>query len=304
METLKVTVSRIRFPNEEKDRGKRADGEKYVFYVLECACENGLNVIAKGELLNRPELGERLKLEGNYIVWQGQRQFSFKTAEINLPVSERDMLRYACEMTNGIGPAMEEKIWEKRGDDWRDVCAEDGIKGLTDGKLAALQSTIRKIEFCQIQAQTIAWLRSLGCTMGLASAAWEKWTSQTQTKVNGNPYILCELPNYGFADADKLRERFGIGDTDERRLKAAVLYCMGLLTEGGCNVVPWFQLDAELQAKLPNVPPKVYSEQVAKMFGYELIGWPEYGMVAFAHDYEDEMDIYDFVCKKKLEVLK
>lgn len=298
---LKVTVQRIMYPNEATDKSKRDDGEKRLFYILECQADTGINVKCKGELYARPTLGERMIMTGDYVVWQGQRQFAWKTAEINLPVNERDMLRYACEMTKGLGPALEAAIWERLGENWREIDESCDVRGMTAGKLNALRDTISMITLRKQETQTIAWLMSLGCSKNMAYLAWEKWAAQTQTRISADVYVLCELPNYGFSDADKLRGRFGIGDTDERRLRAAVLYCMNLLTEGGENCIPWFALDAELKNKLPDVSEKVYAQQVRNMFDDELIAWQGCDMIAFRRDYEDELAIYNYVMGYKDE---
>jgi len=301
MEQISVTVSRIRYPNEDKEREKRNAGEKNIFYLLECVC-NGLNILAKGELPGRPQVNERLKLNGNYVVWQGQRQFAWKNAEIDLPVNQRDMLRYACELTSGFGPSMEQKIWDAKGEDWRDVSSDDGIKGLTDAKIAALRATIERLTYRQQEAKTIAWLMSLGCTLNMANAAWELWGVQTQTQINADCYVLCELPNYGFSDADKLRAHFGIGDDDERRLKAAVRYCMTILTEGGNNVVPWFVLSEQLAAKLPGVAASTIANTVGSMMeSGELMGWPDKQLIAFQKDFDDDFCVYEYVCHNQIK---
>ena len=248
---LKVKVSGVLFPKEEDDRKKRDAGERCLFYVLDCASDVGA-IKAKGELPARPAKGEIYELTGDYVEWNGERQFRFAAARPYLPVDERSMLAYACELTKGIGPAMEQKIWEACGEKWREV-GEGVIKGLTAEKVAMLRRTVEELSSRREQAEAISWMMQHGLSVHLAQVAWDAWRDRTVATVRGNCYALCDLPNYGFSHIDgDIRRSFGIADDDPRRLTAAVRHCLDGLTSRGSTVVPWYMLRSELLALVPD----------------------------------------------------
>ena len=303
METYEVKVAAVRFPREEVDRQKRDSGEARVWYILECdfcpPAKGGLT--AKGDMIFRPAIGEYLKLTGDWHVYNGQREFRFKGAEVNMPVAEDDMLHYACELTPGFGPAMESAIWKLKGDGWREVEAGD-IKGLTPGKVAALRQTIEELRLKESMHTSIAWLIGKGATPNLAVAAWAKWEADMVGVVTANCYRLAELPNYGFAAVDReIRRNFGIADNDPRRIDAAIVYCMGILTEAGNTAISWAELDAELCSRLPGVDRALVINIIRGMFAENrLYGFPERQMLALGAHVRAEQDIFAF-CGRGME---
>ena len=95
---LKVKVKHVRFP-----RPSVADDEPgNLWYVIDT--DRGC---ISGECGWRPKDGEQLKLEGKMGTYQGQPQFKFTGAMIDIPVVPRDQLKYVAERTAGVGPAME-----------------------------------------------------------------------------------------------------------------------------------------------------------------------------------------------------
>lgn len=301
-ETISIKVDRVRFPAEDADRLKRGGGETRLFYILECSGPAG-GIPAKGELTHRPVVGERLRLTGCWTVWNGQRQFKFARAEADIPVNERDLLRYACELTPGFGPATENGIWEKHGDAWREVEAGD-LKGLTNAKIVKFRETINQLALAKQESQTVAWLMGVGCSLHMAEAAWKTWKGDTMTYIMADPYRLTELPNYGFASVDgHIRRAFDIGDRDPRRLLAGVDYCMGLLTERGSTVVSWAEMYSECSRVLAGVPVEMIVESVQqKIREGSLVAFRDTQSLCRAVDFQAEMDIYRFACQNNERV--
>lgn len=298
METIEIKVNAVRYPKEDVDRKNRAEGQTKIWYILEAEFAGGRgSLTAKGDMIFRPAVGEYLKLNGVWAVYNGQREFKFSSAEVNMPVAERDMLRYACELTPGFGPATEEAVWELKGDDWRDIKAGD-IKGLTEQKVSALRETIETLRLKEAQHRSIAWLMSKGATPGMAVSAWGVWGADMVGIVTANCYRLAELPNFGFTSVDReVRHAFGIGDNDPRRIEAAIHYCMGLLTERGNTAVSWFELDAELAQRLPGVGKSLIIDIIHAMFADQrLYGMPARQALISGVHFRAEKDIYDF-CK-------
>ena len=279
-------VERVMYPKPEA----YVDGP--CFYILRT--DMG---VCKGKLGRVPAVGERFNLDGKWEVskWNGSMEFVFFHASAYLPTDERSLLKYACEMTCGLGPSMEERIWEAKGEDWRTVSEADGIKGLSPNKLCALQSTIDLIDRNREQSEAVSWLVSIGLTVKMAESAWERWKRQTVTKVKENCYVLAGLPNYGFRDVDgHVRDHFGIGRNDPRRVRACLRYYLGQLTQEN-TICSWPMLYDKV-AKAIDADPTAIGNECRELFGTgEFVAFPKTGMIAGRRDFTAETLILDFV---------
>ena len=286
---LHATVEAVRYPKSTEQLAFPC------FIVLGVRSEQGESFIAKGEMPYLPSCGTRLNLSGVWSAWNGQKQFKFFNVSEDLPVDERGMLRYACQLTDGFGPVAEERIWGLKGDGWRELEAGE-VAGINEAKLAKFRETIRHLAMEAEKSSAIVWLTGVGCTMRMAEAAWEKWKLDTVGTVQTDCYRLAWLDGVSFNDVDThIRRGFNIGDCDERRLDAAIRYCVELLLGGGDNLLSWKMLQEELAKKLPNVPMSAIVKRVAAMFGKkELVAFGG-EMLARWTDYEDEKEIWNYV---------
>jgi hypothetical protein len=295
LQTFEIKVTFVKYPSEKDDMDKRNGGESKLFYILAAEGPMG-NIAAKGDMLFRPKIGEHLKLTGEWKEWNGTRQFAFRNCEIVIPVNPRDMLRYACELTKGFGPSLEEAIWKAKGEDWQDL-AEGDVKGITPAKLQDFRATIEEIGVREQQSRTIAWLMRHGLTANFAQGAWVTFGKDCISLVEINPYNLTKVPQYGFAAVDNgVRQTFGIEDNDPRRIDAGIMYCMGILTERGNTVVTWYELANECANKLPQISDNVIAAHVADFFKTgALVGFSSTQSISLAQHYRAEKDIYNFV---------
>ena len=259
-------VERVLFP---KNEDAVIEGNS-AFYIVKCDIGT-----VKGKLSHFPKVDECLTLDGRWGVssYNGQPEFSFFHATVYLPKDERSLLKYACAMTKGLGPALEEKIWEARGEDWRNVSEADSIKGLTSRLICELQSTIDFINLHGEQAKTISWLVGIGTTVKMAEYAFEKWQMKTIEKVKEDPYILCQLPHYGFKDIDShIRHHFGISTNDERRINACLNYFISQATQEN-TVVDWNELLANVTKAIDSDPSVIADCAFKMMQNGRLVGW-------------------------------
>lgn len=295
-ETVKVTakVERIRYP--KPDAIDAADFNPQCFYIL--ACDIG---VCKGKLDHLPKAGETLSLDGCWEIskFNGQPEFVFFHAAVHVPTDERSLLRYACEMTPGFGPAMEERIWAERGENWRGVSLADDIRGLTPDKLAALQKTIDFLNLNQERAKTVSWLVSIGLTLKMAEAAFAKWGASTVSRVEADPYILASLPNYGFSDADShIRRHFKIERNDPRRIEAAIKYYLNQLSAED-TAVSWDDLFAKATAAIDS-DPQLISDTTRAMFqSGRLVAFPRTMRISSLRDFTNEAAIYRFAISER-----
>jgi len=284
-ETIHTKVERILFPK---------DGQPGEFFIIACDCGT-----CKGTMKWRPDEGAKLGMLGMWETYKGALQFSFKEVWHDIPEDPKALLHYACELTTGIGPAMEKTIWEKYGDNWRDLKCDD-IPKLRGSVLNDFRDVIQKLGIEKDKTEAVSWLISIGGTRNMAEKAWSKWKKNTIGLVKEDPFILAELPFYGFTDIDNgIRLRFGIGDTDTRRVKAAIRYYMGQLTDDGPTVVSWWALRDKILFHLRNLPPVDLSKAVAEMMtDGVLVGFAESMKLALLKDYTDEVTIWKFANKE------
>jgi exodeoxyribonuclease V alpha subunit len=279
-------VERVVYPKPEA----YVDGP--CFYILRTDVGS-----VKGKLNHVPAIGERFNLEGKWEVskWNGSMEFSFFHASAYLPTDERAMLKYACEMTCGLGPTLEEKIWEAKGDNWREVSEADGIRGLSPNKLCQLQSTIEMLNNHKEQTEAIAWLMSIGLTVKMAESAWDKWQKKTVTLVKEDCYILAKLQNYGFSDVDQhVRRHFGIERNDTRRVRSCLKYYLAQLTQE--NTICSWQMLYDKVSKAIDADPVVIGNECRALFDTgKFVAFPKTGMISSERDFAAETAILKFV---------
>lgn len=286
---ISAKVERILYPREVNEFEVKNIS---TFYILKVEL-NGRNEVAKGKMSNMPKQGERFCFEGKWEVsrYSGGMEFMFFHYSIDLPSDERSLLRLACEMTKGIGVALETKIWETLGENWRQIKYSDNIRGLTPTILSRLQETIEELNNQRERTSTVAWLMSVGCTVKMAEAAYDKWGAKTAVRVKEDPYLLAELPNYGFKDVDEhVRDKFGIGKNDVRRVRAAIIYYVKQLTISD-TVCAWPILFDKIH-KAIDAEPSFISQICSDLFkDGVLIPFRSTGMIAWHIDSANESAI-------------
>lgn len=203
-----------------------------VFYIAET--NKG---IIKGKSHLELEINQNFQIEGEWQIskYNGQREFLFRSIIPSLPVTPRAKFEYACSITKGIGEHLQEKIWNKVGEEW-EKSDLSGIPGIGRETRSAWQMTMIELENQKERASAFAWMLQAGLTANMAAAAWNKWDKDAGGIIQQNPYRLTELPNYGFKAIDGMvinSKEWDIGMLDPRRVKAAILY---LLDENaGCG---------------------------------------------------------------------
>lgn len=290
VETLDVVVEKVRFPKAGGPDPARGES---TWHIL--ATDKGS---AKGEMSWRPQEGERLTLSGCWSVYQGSREFKFSVALPNIPVDQRDALHYAAERTLGIGPALEQGIWDVRGGHWQEIGPGE-VKRL-DGELyLRFRETVDALCRESEKSQVIAWLIGRGATVAVACAAWDAWGLQTMGVVAADPYRIDELAGYGFTYVDRsIRLAFEIGDADPRRIRAAVRYAMGQYADDGHTAVSWDNLRERANEILSGLWTQAIADQVRAMFGNgTLRPWESSRRLSLGRDAEAAEAIWDYAAK-------
>ncbi len=288
MTTLTVTVERVAYPP--------STSEPDAWYIL--ITSGG---VCKGEVAWRPNDKDSLTLEGDWGVHKGERQFFFKAARLNLPVSARDQLHYACIRTKGLGSAAEEAIWSAFGEKWQEI-PENGVARLSGRVYQQFKLQMESLRDLQTDAATIAVLLGKGLTQNMAQSAVKAWGKDCLGIIQSDPYRLAELKNYSFKDVDdKIRKAYGIGDSDDRRIKSGVVYALRRLTDGGDTFVLWSDLFQKATGLLQGYADEI-SEITVKLFeDGTLKGFSDSEGVALKEHFRAENDIWDFVNKQETE---
>ena len=285
---IDVEVIRVTWPRDPTQENPRR------WYRLECLA-NDSALVCTGKIEWRPAANDLLRLAGRYNTWKGQRVFEFKDARPRLPDQPRALLAYVVERTRGMGPATEGAIWDRFGDGWQKITAADAkTLKIRSEAFEEFREQVEKMRHDRERAETIAWLTGCGCSTAMAAAAWERWGEGAPGVVNDDCYRLAELKNFGFWDVDrKVRHAFKIGDTDQRRLRAAILYAMNQRTASGSTVVAWTDLAADLAGMQVDV--REAALVTTGMFGGELVGFPAEQQIALSRHYNAEIEILKLI---------
>ena len=254
------------------------------------------SIICKGTMGWEPKLNDAITLTGDFVVFKGERQFQFKKAEIALPDDPRGQLHYVCRRVTGIGPATEDAIWNRRGEDWRNLQYGE-VRKMAHSIYVLFTDEIANLERNMSMVRIISWLESKGCTENMAYAAYDAWESDTVGIVNENCYRLAQLPNYSFKIVDSnIRQNFGITDSDPRRIKSAVNYAMQQGTDDGSTAIPCpWHLDA-CRKLLPYVADSLIIQNVKEMnAANELHIFAAQNMMSMSRDYTNEYIISDWL---------
>lgn len=292
METLVATIQQVR------------PGQVWVFRktdsswtILKALPEGSTrSVTVKGVLLAEPRHGERLELAGEWKVspFDGSREFHFKSSAPCVPADPYSMLAYAVEVTKGLGPARMTEIWQAYGKAWAEHPDLDGIDGVTASTRLYWAETIQRIHRDRAQSATMSFLIGHGCTMTVSLKAWERWAADTIAVVTADPYSLADLPYCGFQTVDgDMRKAFGIGDTDQRRVDAAIIYRLNDMAQQVGTLVSETAL-AEAAADLITNAPELVPHGIDRLTERKkLIRLA--GGVALAADYANEQAIWQWI---------
>jgi hypothetical protein len=183
--------------------------------------------------------GERIVVNGTWGVFRGEKQFKFDAATPDIPDNQRAMLYYVCSLAHGFAEATADKIWNKLGDNWRNLKGGD-IPGITDAKVKSFREAIEYVTVHSEMAKTVSYFMNNGCTQLIAEKAWDEWKNEARGILESNCYRLTELPRVSFAIVDRsVRQFYAIGDSDQRRIESGILYSITKLSELGNTIFDW-----------------------------------------------------------------
>lgn len=251
--------------------------------------------IVKGDIAWEPKEGELIQFQGKYETYNGELQFVFFKADAIIPEDPFAELKYACELTKGMGEKLAEKIWKLSGNDWKSTKAGD-VPGFTEEKFNLFQDTIQLLESQKERTKAITFLLSKGCTINLAEKAFEKFSTGTIPQINENCYKLADIPHCGFKQIDTtIRYAFGIQDISESRIEAGIMYALNELLSDGSSYSTFEMLQAEA-VKLLNVSSDLIMSVGRKMLQKnKLAAYPEHMAITTPAYKQYEETIWSFL---------
>ena len=254
----------------------------------------------KGAMSWVPKVGERLRLTGKWTAYQGEKQFSFASAIPDVPTDARGKLAYVCELTAGMGCAIEEALWAAKGEDWEKV--EDGeVPKLKGAVYSRFKQTLAELSANESKVKAIAYLLGKGATQKMSAAAWDLWGEKTIGVVESNCYRLTELSHYGFTAVDKdVRHYFGITDLDPRRIRAALDYSLSSICQKtGDTCAAWSAIVEESVRNLRGIDRGLLADHAGELLrSGEWAGWEDTLVLCSGLALQQEQTIWRF-CQQK-----
>lgn len=284
--TLEATVRFVRYPAAAEDSGSRE------FRIV-----NTDHGIVKGAMGWRPAQGELVKFVGVKRVVHPRYGigYEFAYAQHVMPRDERAALAYVCTLTHGIGPTLEQAIWDTCGEDWRNL-RDYNIPRLPASAVDSFYSALAEADAQGERTSAMAYLFSLGCTPHMADVAWERWGLGTIATIQDNVYSLATLPFYSFQDVDQKidKAKFGITRDDPRRIDAAISYILAkhCQSETTCD---WKTMRDDLYSTIDADHDAILARVSDGFARGRLVAFRKANRVATRRDYENEKSIADFV---------
>ena len=186
-------------------------------------------------------------------------QFSAQSANFIVPVDEGGLIRYLAEHSDfkGLGPAKAARLVIAFGAETFDErvrsATQEEIQKITglneeDAK-NFIKKWVKRTETNNIATQ----LASYELTATQIEKIIDVFHTRALSALRENPYCLIgEVDGFGFSTVDKIALKIGIAKDDERRLRAAIVYCLLMDSQNGHTWTPRSLLlkDAEEHLKL------------------------------------------------------
>ena len=185
---------------------------------------------AKGTMAH-PVEGESVRLEGE---WKDDPkwgpQFDFSSYE-RLGLSRGGFERWLADTIPGVGPAKAEQIAEEFN-------SIEELHGAVDDPYLSesLAAVIGNSAFKWLEEIRVKLL-DCGLTSWQAGQALQKWGKSAGSIVEDDPYKLMEIPGIGWKKADAVARKVGIPADSPNRIRAGILYRLGILTDDQGNTV-------------------------------------------------------------------
>ena len=156
-------------------------------------------------------------------------QFQVSEYERVKPEDEDGLIAFlSSDLFKGVGPSLAQSIVETLGKTVLDDILKDEsclllVPKMTSKKAHKIYETLTKYEESH---QMIVYLSDLGFNMKDSLNIYNIYKKDTIAKLEHNPYCLIDDADTSFVKVDEIAVKFNIEPTDERRVKACIIYVM------------------------------------------------------------------------------
>ena len=228
----------------------------YVEHIIYRNMENGYTVF---EFACEDEDGEVLETcvgtfpfinEGEYMVLYGtmvthptyHEQFKVEKSESRAPGDVVSMQRYlGSGAIKGIGGGLAKRITDKFGEKTFEIIENEPerlseVKGISEKKAADISS---QFEEKREMRDALIFLQQYGISNQLAVKIYKTYRADLYGIVKNNPYKMAEdIRGVGFKIADGIARKTGLDMDSDFRIRAGILYVLGLGSSSGHIYMP------------------------------------------------------------------
>lgn len=169
-----------------------------------------------------PATERRVAVKGFELV---ERQVDAEVAQLALPSGEHIVGYLANNPAfEGIGRLKAQRLWDRHGEALYGLLDAGDASVFESPSLLTPETSRRLIDgwATQGKSRTLQWLQSQGFDFGIGRKVLAFFGDEAQARIEEDPYRLLSFSGK-WADVDRFaRERFGVGATDQRRLRGAV----------------------------------------------------------------------------------
>lgn len=154
-----------------------------------------------------------------------ERQVEAGLAQLAMPSGEH-IVSFIAENSafEGIGRGKAQRLWDRYHESLYGLLDAGDASAFASPSLLTMDTAQRLVDAWakQGQSRTLQWLQSQGFDLGIGRKVLAFFGDEAQSRIEEDPYRLLSFTGK-WADVDRLaRERFGVGATDQRRLRGAV----------------------------------------------------------------------------------
>lgn len=216
---IEGTIDSVIYNNQEND-----------YTIIKFITADNTEITAVGVFANAIE-GEMLSLEGKWINnSKFGKQFEVEQAYHIEPVGKMAIYKYLSSgMFKGVGAGIAQLIVDTFGDESLVVIENSPerlatVRGISLKKAYEITETYR--EHMDMNA-TILFLQNLGLGLNTALKLYKAHNTNIRNILEKEPYrLIDEVEGIGFATADKLALKCGIGRDSKERIEAAIVYVL------------------------------------------------------------------------------
>ncbi|MDR2935101.1 MAG: AAA family ATPase, partial [Candidatus Adiutrix sp.] len=259
-ETLSGRIERVTFANP--DNG---------WTVLAVRTAKPSRAITAVGHLPSPAAGEFIEMIGRFVEHaQFGRQFQISRARLLPPKTEAGLKKYlGSGLIKGVGPVLAGRLVDYFGPTVLEILDQAPerlieVPGLGASRRETIIEGWRRNQGLKRLLGFLAEF-GLGPTVGLR--VMRRLGGEAESLIREDPYRLAyDIEGVGFATADKVALRLGLGPADPRRLAAGLLFALNQFADEGHVYTPERELLAAGAKLLPEAEPAALKEALARLF--------------------------------------